>query len=87
MARTFGRGMNRGGVLISQPLPLFFSFSGAETSQYASKKDDATYGDLAERMARMEAKYNPDLEKEVRSWIESKTGEKLGGEPRSRLGE
>lgn len=42
------------------------------------KKDDATYGDLAERVARMNAKYNPELEKEVRAWIESKTGESLG---------
>eukprot|EP00730_Choanoeca_flexa_P020005 TRINITY_DN9780_c0_g1_i2.p2 TRINITY_DN9780_c0_g1~~TRINITY_DN9780_c0_g1_i2.p2 ORF type:complete len:302 (+),score=102.17 TRINITY_DN9780_c0_g1_i2:189-1094(+) len=43
-------------------------------AKYAGAKDDAAYGDLAERMARLDSKYNPALEKELRGWIESKTG-------------
>jgi hypothetical protein len=50
------------------------------TGKYTDKRDDATYGDLAERVERLNAKYNPELEKEVRAWIEAKTGEKLGCE-------
>lgn len=37
-------------------------------------------------MARLEAKYNPELEKELRTWIEAKTGEKLDGTASTTLG-
>eukprot|EP01147_Barroeca_monosierra_P002776 gene2776-5629_t len=48
--------------------------------KYASEQaDDAAYGDLAERKARMQAKYRPEVEKEVRNWIEMKIGMKLEG--------
>jgi len=54
--------------------------SGTVVQKYTDKRDDATYGDLAERVERMNAKYNPELEKEVRAWIEAKTGQKLGSD-------
>eukprot|EP00043_Microstomoeca_roanoka_P017722 m.185763 g.185763 ORF g.185763 m.185763 type:complete len:303 (+) comp16688_c2_seq2:200-1108(+) len=57
--------------------PLFES-SGPK---YAEKKtEDAAYGDLSERMARLKAKFDPELEKQVRAWIEKKTGQKLTGD-------
>lgn len=49
------------------------------TAKYADKAEGAAYGDLAERMARLDSKYNPELEKELRGWIEAKTGLSLEG--------
>lgn len=66
-------GCSQEGATDAPPSPC----SGAKYA--AAKSDNAAYGDLAERMAKMEAKYNPELEKEIRGWIEGKTGEKLGG--------
>jgi len=61
------------------PAPAKAPAASSGGAKYAAaKSDNAAYGDLAERMAKMEAKYNPELEKEIRGWIEGKTGEKLG---------
>eukprot|EP00056_Hartaetosiga_gracilis_P001801 m.47755 g.47755 ORF g.47755 m.47755 type:complete len:308 (-) comp10787_c0_seq2:118-1041(-) len=50
----------------------------ADGPTYSSeKKEDASYGDLAERKAKLASKYDKDLEQELRTWIESKTGETL----------
>ncbi|EGD73794.1 hypothetical protein PTSG_05487 [Salpingoeca rosetta] len=54
--------------------------SGSGPKYAEAKTDDAAYGDLAERMARLKSKYNPEVEKEVRAWIEKKTGEKVEGD-------
>ncbi len=43
-----------------------------------SEGKDGAYGDLAERMQKLDAKYNPALEAELRRWIESTTGESIG---------
>ena len=49
------------------------------TAKYAAKTEGSSYGDLAERKARLDSKYNPELEKELRGWIEAKTGLTLDG--------
>jgi len=41
---------------------------------------DGNFGDLAERMEKLNSKYDKVLEGTVRKWIEEKTGEKLVGE-------
>eukprot|EP00055_Hartaetosiga_balthica_P018627 m.134947 g.134947 ORF g.134947 m.134947 type:complete len:308 (+) comp9790_c0_seq1:168-1091(+) len=42
---------------------------------YASEQSEsAEYGDLAERRQKLASKYDKDLEKSLRSWIEEKTG-------------
>jgi hypothetical protein len=41
--------------------------------RYTEKKDDALYGDLADRMAKLDAKYDRGLESTLQKWIESTT--------------
>lgn len=41
---------------------------------------DGNFGDLAERMEKINSKYDKTLEAAVRKWIEDTTGEKLNGE-------
>ena len=41
--------------------------------RYGEAKDGQLYGDLAERMAKLEAKYDRGLEASLQKWIEQKT--------------
>eukprot|EP00049_Salpingoeca_infusionum_P017709 m.354076 g.354076 ORF g.354076 m.354076 type:complete len:306 (-) comp16915_c0_seq1:176-1093(-) len=47
------------------------------TAKFATANASGEYGDLAERKARLSAKYDKGLEAELRAWIEAKTGETL----------
>lgn len=53
-----------------------------DTRKFAdpTSSKDGAYGDLAERQAKLEAKYDHTLEAGLRSWIESKTGESIGAD-------
>lgn len=54
----------------------------AEFNQYTASegagKESNAYGDLAERMARLDAKYDKSLEASLRTWIESQSGGTIG---------
>lgn len=59
------------------PTRDFYDQTGKDVANSSGGKDGA-YGDLAERMATLESKYDKGVEDVLKTWIEHETGEKIG---------